>query len=274
MSLVDSLPVLPSSAAAADQTVAKTINGKRIRVPPRVTLGELTPNNIGTVKKLNNCLFPVAYTDKFYKDVLDPTVTPEDYSRLVYYQDIAVGNVICKLEPASQAPSQTLVDAVSTSSTANKSTLTEASEKARLYVMTLGVLSPYRRQGLASKLIRHVIQAAEQSHHQQSKADTKATTNGTNGSVKDTAPSAGKKQKKDKKDGVAADIDKKAEDTTDAQSKPAPIIESIYLHVQTSNEDARQFWEKHGFEVKDTIKNYYRKIEPRDAWVLERAIKA
>lgn len=27
------------------------------------------------------------------------------------------------------------------------------------------------------------------------------------------------------------------------------MIESLYLHVQVGNDDARAFWEKHGFEV-------------------------
>ncbi|KAK4047152.1 N-acetyltransferase 5 [Microbotryomycetes sp. JL201] len=271
MSLVDSLPVLPSTAAAADANVARSINGKRIRVPPRVTLGELTPNNIGTVKKLNNCLFPVAYTDKFYKDVLDPAVTPEEYSRLVFYQDIAVGNVICKLESTSQALPQTLVDAVSSTSPAPSN----ETDTARLYVMTLGVLSPYRRQGLASKLIRHVIHTAEQSHNRPQTSHTKSHSNGAS-LTKDAGPSAGKKQKKDSgKKGPEKDASKvDKDDDNKPNTVTPPKIESIYLHVQVSNDEARQFWEKHGFTVRDTIKNYYRKIEPRDAWVLEREIKA
>lgn len=36
--------------------------------------GASTVNNVGTLRKLNSVLFPVSYSDKFYKDVLDPKV--------------------------------------------------------------------------------------------------------------------------------------------------------------------------------------------------------
>lgn len=100
--------------------------------------------------------------------------------------------------------------------------------------------------------------------------------------------------------------------TEEVEEPPKPRIESVYLHVQVGNEEAKRFWEKFGFEVKvsfrflfpflslpripfhifhppslaprragtdrvfalqDTISNYYRKIEPRDAWLLERKIE-
>ncbi|KAK4048248.1 N-acetyltransferase 5 [Microbotryomycetes sp. JL221] len=279
MSVVDQLPVLPTTTTRStfeQDKVAKTISGKRIRVPPRVTLGEITPNNVGTVKKLNYCLFPIAYTDKFYKDILDPTVTPEQYSRLVYYQDVAVGNIVCKLEPVNQPEPTTLVETVTTTTS---TTTTEANSggKAKLYVMTLGVLSPYRRQGLASKLISHVIEQAQLSHtQQQSQKQTTSTTSGVNGTTNGTTST--KKQKKDnnKKDNKDED-----HDSNKQEALVQPAIESLYLHVQTSNDEAKAFWERHGFQVKarrsvhsvvDTIKNYYRKIEPRDAWLLERKI--
>lgn len=102
---------------------------------------------------------------------------------------------------------------------------------------------PYRRQGLASKLISHVIEAATASH------DKASDGNGTTASAnKADTPSADKKQKK-------ATDDKKADEAKDkkteqANAGPSPVIESMYLHVQTSNDEARRFWESHGFEVK------------------------
>lgn len=45
-------------------------------------------------------------------------------------------------------------------------------------------------------------------------------------------------------------------------------IKEIYLHVQTSNEDAINFYKKFGFEVTDTIQNYYTNITPLDCYVL------
>ena len=35
-----------------------------------ITLDDLTPQNIGLLKKLNTVLFPVPYSEKFYKESL------------------------------------------------------------------------------------------------------------------------------------------------------------------------------------------------------------
>jgi len=37
----------------------------------RIALGDITPNNLGQLKKLNTVLFPIQYSEKFYKDVLE-----------------------------------------------------------------------------------------------------------------------------------------------------------------------------------------------------------
>lgn len=35
-----------------------------------------------------------------------------------------------------------------------------------------------------------------------------------------------------------------------------------------NNEGAKRFYEKHGFKETELQKDYYKKIEPHDAWVL------
>jgi len=37
----------------------------------RIDLGDVTVHNIKQLKRLNQVVFPVAYNDKFYKDVLE-----------------------------------------------------------------------------------------------------------------------------------------------------------------------------------------------------------
>ena len=42
-------------------------------------------------------------------------------------------------------------------------------------------------------------------------------------------------------------------------------VHEVYLHVQTSNNDALNFYKRFGFEVKDKILNYYKRIDPPGA---------
>ncbi|KAF8904486.1 acyl-CoA N-acyltransferase [Gymnopilus junonius] len=153
---------------------------------PRITFAPITPNNLGTVRKLNSVLFPIKYSEKFYKDILLPEV--EEFCQLVYYNDIPVGTICCRLE---NKDGQNL-----------------------LYLMTMGVLAPYRSRKLGSQALELVLAAA------------------------------------------ATHI--------------KPKINKIYLHVQVSNHDAKKFYERHGFNEVGIQKEYYKKIVPQDAWVLEK----
>ncbi|KAL6011731.1 hypothetical protein ACLOJK_002196 [Asimina triloba] len=49
-------------------------------------------------------------------------------------------------------------------------------------------------------------------------------------------------------------------------------ISEIYLHVQTNNEDVINFYKEFGFEITDTIQNYYTNIFPPDCYVLTKFI--
>ncbi|KAE8741448.1 hypothetical protein FOCC_FOCC013048 [Frankliniella occidentalis] len=48
---------------------------------------------------------------------------------------------------------------------------------------------------------------------------------------------------------------------------------SIYLHVQVCNEGALKFYQKFGFEIVETKESYYKRIEPADAYVLEKRLR-
>jgi ribosomal protein S18 acetylase RimI-like enzyme len=52
-----------------------------------------------------------------------------------------------------------------------------------------------------------------------------------------------------------------------------PKVKRISLHVQVSNADAKRFYESHGFSEAGIYKNYYKKITPQDAWILEKIIE-
>jgi len=124
---------------------------------------------------------------KFYQSILLPEA--EDFCKLVYYNDIPVGIICARLEARE--------------------------DQTYLYIMTMGILAPYRSRGLGSKSLQNVL-AAVSSHK--------------------------------------------------------PKIGRVYLHVQTSNEGAKKFYERHGFLQTGQDDSYYKKITPHSAWILEMSV--
>ncbi len=51
-----------------------------------------------------------------------------------------------------------------------------------------------------------------------------------------------------------------------------PHIKSVYLHVQTNNDSALDFYKRFEFRVTGTAEQYYKRIEPDSAYILERAV--
>jgi ribosomal protein S18 acetylase RimI-like enzyme len=151
-----------------------------------IELGDITVHNVKQLKRLNQAIFPVVYNDKFYKDVLQFG----ELVKLVYFNDIIVGAVCSRDE------------------------LTPTGQK-RLYIMTLGCLAPYRRLGIGSAMLNHLLDYCN-------------------------------------KDGT---------------------YDNIYLHVQVSNKDAIAFYERFGFHIVELKENYYKRIEPADAYVVQKDLK-
>jgi len=104
----------------------------------------------------------------------------------------------------------------------------------RLYIMTLGVQAAYRGRGIGSSLLRSVLEAVRRDNEtaqQQGHAAAAAAADAGGGG-----------------DG-------------------GPVAE-VYLHVQTSNADALSFYKRFAFENRGIIRNYYKRIEPPDCFVL------
>eukprot|EP00927_Polykrikos_kofoidii_P063715 TRINITY_DN58581_c0_g1_i1.p1 TRINITY_DN58581_c0_g1~~TRINITY_DN58581_c0_g1_i1.p1 ORF type:complete len:225 (+),score=34.69 TRINITY_DN58581_c0_g1_i1:100-675(+) len=102
------------------------------KVPLRLDIDHVTDKNLGQLKKLNTATFPVTYKDQFYQDLLKTL----DYCRLGYFADVLVSSICCRLEA-------------------------RAGGGKALYIMTLSVLTPYKRRGLGSTLMKWTIDAAE-----------------------------------------------------------------------------------------------------------------
>jgi len=88
--------------------------------------------NAGTGLELNLAVFPVKYSDKFYADLSSNPV--QLYTHLGYFSDILVGSICSRVEPQD--------------GTAFK-----------VYIMTIGVLAPYRGLGVGKRLLQKVLEA-------------------------------------------------------------------------------------------------------------------
>lgn len=119
-----------------------------------IELGDITPHNLKQLRVLNTVVFPVSYNDKFYIDVLEVRRVEHfisglgyiysisfllekagELAKLAYYNDIVVGAVCCRIDTSEN--------------------------QRRLYIMTLGCLSPYRRLGIGTVMVNHILNYVE-----------------------------------------------------------------------------------------------------------------
>ncbi|KAG0275360.1 N-alpha-acetyltransferase 50 [Linnemannia exigua] len=183
----------PPAIDMSSTTTTTSTEDKPKNVGFRIGLGDITPNNLGQLKRLNTVLFPVVYAPGFYKDVLEVG----EFAKIIYFNDVCVGAVCCRKEPVAGS-----------------------NNEQNLYIATLGVLAPYRRLGLGSEMLKHILEQAKLSL------------------------------------------------TAAGQAKVA----KVYLHVQSNNEEALEFYKKHGFENVEKCENYYSQFEVSDAYKLEKVI--
>ena len=101
----------------------------RERSQKHISFGEVTEKNVDQVRKLNLAVFPVRYNDKFYADL---ATTHGKFTQLGFFSDILVGAICCRVEPLDGT-------------------------KFKVYIMTIGVLAPYRRLGIGQQLLKEML---------------------------------------------------------------------------------------------------------------------
>lgn len=111
-----------------------------------ISLDDLTPNNIGVFKKINEVSLPTSYPEQWYKDSLNS----DQIMKLAFYSELPVGAVKGK--------------AISTS---RKDYSYEGSQQLQLpsdsvpnavYLESFAVLEAYRNLGIGAKLLEYVIE--------------------------------------------------------------------------------------------------------------------
>lgn len=102
--------------------------------------------------------------------------------------------------------------------------------------MTLGVLAPYRRYGIGKLLLS---------------VDALVTDDVLGTKLLDHVLSQAQ---------------------TQTQNTPNQPVKSLYLHVQTTNQEAVDWYTRRGFVIEQTVQDYYRNIEDCNAHVLVRRL--
>jgi len=103
----------------------------------KIELGDVNEKNLGLLKLLNSSIFPVKYNDKFYRDLL---AQPDELTKLAYFGDVLIAAVCCRFEPNLET------------------------KQTSLYIMTLGVLPTYQRNGTGTFLLEYVLNTICKSH--------------------------------------------------------------------------------------------------------------
>eukprot|EP01062_Namystynia_karyoxenos_P071553 TRINITY_DN67127_c0_g1_i1.p1 TRINITY_DN67127_c0_g1~~TRINITY_DN67127_c0_g1_i1.p1 ORF type:complete len:206 (+),score=66.86 TRINITY_DN67127_c0_g1_i1:92-709(+) len=112
-----------------------------LKPPQQVQLLRMDVKRMWPVRLLHKATLPVQYEDPFYNQLYDAA---REYSWLAHFADVLVGDCCARVEPV-RAP-----DAASSDPPAAR----------RLYIMTLGVLEPYRGRGIGAHLLRRVMLGA------------------------------------------------------------------------------------------------------------------
>ncbi|KAJ3226822.1 hypothetical protein HDU81_007089 [Chytriomyces hyalinus] len=115
----------------------------------RSSVGDLTPNNAGQLKVLLERAMPPAFTedlDAFCK----AAAATEDLSSLVYFNDMPVGAVVCAKEVDPKN--------IPVSNKKGSSAQQPSNPPHKIVIQALCVLEPYRKLGLATRLIESVVE--------------------------------------------------------------------------------------------------------------------
>lgn len=118
-----------------------------------ISLDDLTPNNVGVLKKINQVTLPTTYSESWYKSALES----DQIVKLAFYSELPVGNI--KAKAIKFSPKQTFENITNTKETANSGSDSQPKILPNaVYIETLAVLASYQNLGIGSKLLAYVLE--------------------------------------------------------------------------------------------------------------------
>lgn len=115
-----------------------------------ITLDDLTRNNKGTFKKINEVSLPTKYSDSWYDDAL----TAGNVVQLAFYTELPVGAIKGKLVNSSHTL-PTFEDAMTAQ--LNSKIVPNA-----IYIESFAVLQAYRSLGIGTRLLNWLVEQAKE----------------------------------------------------------------------------------------------------------------
>ncbi|KAH7426976.1 hypothetical protein KP509_10G024900 [Ceratopteris richardii] len=174
----------------------------------------------------------VLFPIRYQKQYYMQALASAPFSQLAFFRNTCVGSITCRLEDSFTGK--------------------------RLYVFTLGVLAPYRRMGIEMK--KNLLSIS-----------TFLTDGYKVVFKKDSCQILSPNEKHYLLQGEHRSGSKLMKFIMELAEDDGEILD-VYLHVQVNNEEALQFYQKFGFEVRDLIRNYYRRIDPPDCFLLSKEL--
>lgn len=101
----------------------------------KVTYGQINSQNINILRKLNFETFPVKYSTSFYARLF---LEYTELSRLAFYNDIVIGSYSTRIEEFKGEP--------------------------HAYVLTFGVLEPYRKYNVGRQMMDNMEKDIKEKH--------------------------------------------------------------------------------------------------------------
>lgn len=107
---------------------------------PEALITPVQQAHLSPIQRLTSTTLPVRYSDAFFTSTLSDPIAAE-LSRVVLYSSVPVGWIRCRLEPCSPGASSFAADP----------------GLSQIYIQALALLSPYRTLGLATLLLKAIL---------------------------------------------------------------------------------------------------------------------